>query len=148
MKQRTSLLASNFAEHLALSLQPKRPDLPAPCIATRIAHDRHAMHSQLNVKCDIFCSVCAALCCYAGEWPYTIVALAGDQALNSTHGKRHFQLRKVMQPAFLAETTLQYIARTFEIAEVHCQQWAEQKTFSGAHAVRDFAFQVGLWPEE
>ena len=47
-----------------------------------------------------------------------------------------------MQAAFLAEPTLQYIARTAEIAEVHCQQWAEQKTFSGEHALKDFSFQV------
>lgn len=84
--------------------------------------------------------------CVTGEWPYTIVALVGDKALNSTHGKRHFQLKRVTQAAFLAETTLQYIACTAEIAEVHCQQWAEQKIFSGEQAVKDFAFQVCLYP--
>ena len=47
-----------------------------------------------------------------------------------------------MEAAFLAEPTLQYIARTAEIAEVHCQQWAQQQNVSGEHAVKDFAFQV------
>ncbi|KAL3141116.1 hypothetical protein ABBQ38_003469 [Trebouxia sp. C0009 RCD-2024] len=77
-----------------------------------------------------------------GEWPYTIARLVGDKALNTAQGKRHFQLRRVMEAAFLAEPTLQYIARTAEIAEVHCQQWAQQQNISGEHAVKDFAFQV------
>lgn len=49
-----------------------------------------------------------------------------------------------MEAAFLAEPTLEYITRTTEIAEVHCQQWAQLHNFSGEHAVKDFAFQVGL----
>ena len=49
-----------------------------------------------------------------------------------------------MEAAFLAEPTLQYISRTTEIAETHCQQWAQLQNFSGEHAVKDFAFQVGL----
>ena len=77
-----------------------------------------------------------------GEWPYTIAKLVGDKALNTAHGKRHFQLRRVMEAAFLAEPTLQYITRTIEIAEAHCQQWAQLQHFSGEHAVKDFAFQV------
>lgn len=79
-----------------------------------------------------------------GEWPYTIAKLVGDKALNTAHGKRHFQLRRVMEAAFLAEPTLQYISRTTEIAEAHCQQWAQLQHFSGEHAVKDFAFQVCL----
>lgn len=66
----------------------------------------------------------------------------GDKALNTAQGKRHFQLRRVMEAAFLPEPTLQYIARIAEIAEVHCQQWAHQQNVSGEHAVKDFAFQV------
>jgi len=77
-----------------------------------------------------------------GEWPYTIATLIGSKALNTAHGKRHFQLRKIMAPAFLPEATLQYIARTVEIAELHCQQWAKLKQVSGEHAVKDFTFHV------
>ncbi|DBA96280.1 TPA: hypothetical protein ACH3X3_002462 [Trebouxia sp. C0006] len=77
-----------------------------------------------------------------GEWPYTIATLIGSKALNTAHGKRHFQLRKIMAPAFVPEASLQYIARTVEIAELHCQQWAELKQVSGEHAVKDFTFHV------
>lgn len=49
-----------------------------------------------------------------------------------------------MEAAFLAEPTLQYISRTTEIAEIHCQQWAQLQHLSGEHAVKDFAFEVGL----
>ena len=49
-----------------------------------------------------------------------------------------------MSAAFLAEPTLQYITRTAELTELHCQQWAETKQLSGEHALKDFAFQVSL----
>ncbi|DBB01192.1 TPA: hypothetical protein ACH3X1_001074 [Trebouxia sp. C0004] len=47
-----------------------------------------------------------------------------------------------MAPAFLPEPTLQYIARTVEIAQLHCEQWAKLKQVSGEHAVKDFTFHV------
>ena len=82
--------------------------------------------------------------CDVGEWPFTIAKLIGKKALNTAHGKRHFQLRKVMTPFFLPAPTMQYIARTVEIAEIHCQQWVSLGHVSGEHAVKDFAFHVSL----
>lgn len=84
----------------------------------------------------------------AGDWPYTIAKLMGKQCLCTAHGKRHFQLRKAMGPAFSAEAVRQYIPRMVQIAEVLCQQWADAGEVKGQAAVKAYTFQVATcaWP--
>lgn len=80
---------------------------------------------------------------FTGEWPYTIAKLMGKQALCNAHGKRHFQLRKAMGPAFSAEAVVAYIPRMVQIAETLCEKWADSKQVKGKMIFKDFTFQVG-----
>lgn len=80
----------------------------------------------------------------AGDWPYTIAKLMGRLALCTSHGKRHFRLRKAMGPAFSAEAVMLYIPCMVQIAEASCQKWAEAGQIKGQAAVKDFTFQVGF----
>ena len=67
----------------------------------------------------------------------------GKQALCTAHGKRHFQLRKAMGPAFSAEAVVAYIPRMVQIAETLCERWADLKQVKGKTVFKDFTFQVG-----
>lgn len=66
----------------------------------------------------------------------------GRKALCTAHGKRHFQLRKAMGPAFAPEAVSLYVPRMVEIAEMLCAKWAEAGPLKGQAAFKDFTFQV------
>ena len=67
----------------------------------------------------------------------------GIQALCTAHGKRHFQLRKAMGPAFSAEAVVLYVPRMVQIAEALCAKWASVPQLKGQAAFKDYTFQVG-----
>ena len=56
----------------------------------------------------------------------------------------HLNMRKLMSPAFNPKGLVRGVPRLVELAEEHCDRWAQQGELMGARAIKAFTFHVSV----
>lgn len=57
----------------------------------------------------------------------------------------HLNMRKLMSPAFNPKGLVRGVPRLVQLAEEHCNRWAQQGELMGARAIKGFTFHVSFF---
>ncbi|KAL3157165.1 hypothetical protein ABBQ38_001405 [Trebouxia sp. C0009 RCD-2024] len=78
------------------------------------------------------------------DWPLGVALLLGRKSVAVLTFDDHLNMRKLMSPAFNPKGLVRGVPRLVQLAQEHCDRWAQQGELMGARAIKAFTFHAAV----